>query len=185
MEDEKIIELFWKRNQRAIEETDAKYGHYCHTVAFNILNDPLDTEECVNDTWMGAWNAMPDAWPNCLGAFLTRICRNIALNLLSSKKRLKRGKGEMTLALEELAECTPSNLDVAQIAEARELSEGLDRFLATLPNVERNVFMSRYWAMASVKEISEVLHWSESRTKSTLFRIREKLRKFLQEEGLY
>ena len=179
-----IVDLYWQRSQQAIEETDYKYGNYCHTIAYNILHSSLDAEECVNDTWLGAWNAMPDARPNSLGAFLARICRNIALNFRASQNRRKRGGGEVTLALEELGDCVPDQLDVARIAELNELSDALDKFLATLPQTERNVFMSRYWAMASIKEIAGILHWTESRTKSTLFRTREKLRRFLLQEGL-
>ena len=184
VEDSRIVDLYWQRREQAIEETERKYGPCCHAIAYGILRSAPDAEECVNDTWLSAWNAMPDARPERLGAFLARICRNISLNYRASRNCRKRGGGEIPLAMEELGECVPDTADVARAAELRELSEALDRFLASLPGAERNAFLSRYWAMASVREIAGLLRWTESRTKSTLFRTREKLRRFLLEEGL-
>ena len=184
MEDTKIIDLYWQRSDRAIPETDRKYGSYCHAVAYNICHDREDAEECVNDTYLRAWNSMPDERPSMLRAFLGTISRNLALDRYRRVSRNKRGGGEVELALAELDECVPSLLTVERQILVRELSEAIDSFLSALSETDRTVFVSRYWYLASVAEISERLGCSQGKVKMMLHRTRERLRNFLKEEGL-
>lgn len=183
MNDAKIVELYWQRSGDAIPETDRKYGAYCHTVAMNILNDRQDAEECVNDTYMGAWNSMPDKRPERLAPFLGRITRNFAISKLRGKTRVKRGGGELELAMEELGELTAEN-DVERQFELNELSEALNDFLSGLSETERRVFLARYWYMAPEKEIAEKFSFSRSKVSSMNRRTRLKLCAYLKEAGL-
>lgn len=184
MDDKSIVDLYWQRSQQAIEETAAKYGPYCRTIAWNILSNHEDCEECVNDTYLSAWNSMPDKRPERLSPFLARITRNHALHKIENQRRLKRGGSEAELALEELAECIPAKQSVEAELEAKELGIAINYFLSLLPADERKVFFCRYFFMASVAEISEKFHFSRSKTLSMLHRTRIKLRKFLLQEGL-
>ena len=184
MEDAQIIELFFARSEDAISELDKKYGKLCHKLADNILASAQDAEECVNDTYMSAWNAMPDKRPERLAPFLGKITRNHALSRMRGRARQKRGGGELALALEELDECIPSPADVEREVEHRELAAAVGAFIDGLPNPERQVFVSRYWYLAPVDEIADKFGFSRSKTASILFRCRNKLQKFLQQEGL-
>ena len=184
MEDERIVDLYWKRSDLAISETDRKYGRYCHTIAYNICGTVEDAEECVNDTWLRAWELMPDQRPTVLSTFLGRITRNFAINCIKAKRRTKRGGGEATLALDELEECIPGGTDPAHVLEEKELEEAIGAFVADLPQSDRTIFILRYWHVASVAEIAEKLHSGRGRIKSSLFRSRKKLRACLEKEGL-
>lgn len=184
MEDAKIVELYWQRSDRAISETAGKYGKYCRTIAYNILLNPEDSEECVNDTYMSAWNSMPDKRPEKLSPYLAKITRNHALSRVAERKRQKRGGGELALALDELDGCLASSFDVEKELEGRELTEFINSFLKTLPETERRVFVCRYWFLAPVAEIAEKFHFSQSKTTSMLYRSRKKLLAYLQQEGL-
>ena len=184
MEDRAIVDLYWQRSDRAISETEAKYGRYCRTVAFNLLNSIEDSEECVNDTWLRAWNLMPDKRPALLSAFLGGITRNLAISMYRRRTSKKRGGGETALALEELSGCIPSDADPQREYESREFARALGRFVSGLPETERRVFIARYWYLTSVADISARARFSQSKTKSILFRTRGKLRKYLREEGL-
>lgn len=185
MEDSDIVELYWQRSERAISETDRKYGRYCHAIAYNFCADHEDAEECVNDTWYRAWNLMPEARPPVLSPFLGRITRSLAIDRFRARTRKKRGGGEMPLALEELAECVPSDADPERSYESKEFEEAIGRFVAGLSETEQKVFVSRYWYLASVEAVSERLGFSKSKTKSILFRLRGRLRVYLREEGLW
>lgn len=184
MEDAKIVELYWQRSSDAIQETDRKYGAYCHTVAVNILNDAQDAEECVNDTYMGAWNSMPDKRPERLAPFLGKIARRFAVSRLREKTRVKRGGGEAALVLDELSEYIPSYSGPERQVELQELTAAIDRFLSGLPETERGVFLARYWFMAPEKEIAERFTFSRSKVSSMLRRTRLKLCTYLEEAGL-
>lgn len=184
MEDRNIVDLYWQRSDLAISETNQKYGRYCHRIAYNICGTNEDAEECVNDTWLRAWNLMPDQRPAVLSAFLGRITRNFAINCLKAKTRLKRGGGEAVLALDELEECIPGGTEPEAILEEKELASAIGSFVSALPDAEKAVFILRYWYLASIGEISEKLGSSKAGIKSTLFRTRRKLRIYLQEEGL-
>lgn len=184
MDDGQIIDLYWARSETAISETANKYGKYCHTIAFNILNNSEDSEECVNDTYMRAWNAMPPKRPDRLSAFLGKITRNLSLNKYEKYAAAKRGFGQVPLALDELQECVPAAGSVEQAVEDTELIKIIDRFLAALPTDTRNVFIQRYWYLCPIKEIAEERSISESKVKMTLFRARKKLKNILEKEGM-
>ncbi len=175
MDDAGIVDLYWQRSERAIEETDRKYGPYCRTIAYNILHDAEDTEECVDDTWMGAWGSMPDKRPARLSAFLGRITRNLALNRIARQNSRRRGGGELPLALEELGDCVPSAFDLEEELEAKELEEQLRRFISQLPKAQRRVFLGRYYYLLSIEELADRSGFSQSKVKSMLFRTRQKL----------
>lgn len=183
MEDNQIVALYWKRDEEAIRATDQKYGPFCHAIAYNILASHEDAEETVNDTYAGAWNAMPPHRPGVLSSFLAKLTRRISLNRWRDNRAGKRGGGQVPLALDELTECIPAGQDVAQEVELKELAAAVRRFLSGLAENERDVFVSRYFYLAPIAEISQKFGFSESKTKSMLFRIRGKLRKKLQEEG--
>lgn len=184
MEDSAIVDLYWQRSDRAISETSRKYGRYCHTIAYNICANNEDAEECVNDTWFRAWNLMPDKRPSILSTFLGGITRNFALDLFKAKNRKKRGGSEVFLALDELDDCIPADLDLERRYELREFEQAIGEFTSHLTETEKKIFVSRYWHLASVAEISKRLGYSQSKTKSILFRVRGKLRNYLREEGL-
>ena len=184
MEDGKIVELYWQRSDRAIAETDRKYGRYCRTVANNILANSEDSEECVNDTYLRAWNSMPDARPQILSVYLAKLTRNLAISMLRKRNSLRCGGGQTAAALDELAETVPSEQSLEKTVERRELARYLDAYLRTLPETERTVFMARYFYLLPVKEIALRLGFTESKVKSMLSRTRAKLKKHLKEEGL-
>ena len=184
MEDAFIIELFWARSEAAISETDKKYGRYCRSIARGILSNEEDAEECVNDTYLGAWNSIPPHRPRFLSTFLGKLTRRISLNRWKAQHTQKRGGGEVALALEELSEIVPASGGVEEELESKVLSTAINVFLTSLPETERDVFVCRYWFLAPVSEISRRFHFSQSKTKSMLFRTREKLKAFLREEGL-
>lgn len=184
MEDAAIVDLYWQRSDQAISETDHKYGRYCHTIAYNICANNEDAEECVNDTWFSAWNLMPDKRPSILSTFLGYITRNFALNRYKAQHSQKRGGGEMPLALDEMSECIPDIISIEQHYEEKELESAIDTFVSTLSETDRRMFIARYWFLASVAEIAEKMNCSLSKTKSSLYRTRNKLRAYLQEEGL-
>lgn len=182
MEDSKIIELYFARSEQAIQETDHKYGRYCYQIANNILSNREDSEEAVSDTYMTAWKSIPPNCPSRLAAFLGKITRHISLDFWRRRLAGKRGAGETAVVLEELEECVASENNMEDTLRAKELRGALNRFVEALPERERNVFVSRYWYLRTVKYISEKTGLSESNIKTMLFRIRVKLRTFLEEE---
>lgn len=183
MEDDRILELYYSRSENAIAETAKKYGRYCHSIAYHILADAQDADEVVNDTYMGAWNSLPPRHPSVLSTYLGKITRRISINRWREKTAAKRGRGEIPLALEELAEAIPSSDALEQTIAAEELTKSIDRFLSSLPETERDLFVCRYWFLVPAAEISSKFGYSESKTKSMLFRIRNKLKVHLRKEG--
>lgn len=183
MEDCAIIDLYWSRDPEAISRTCEKYGKYCRKVARNILPDRRDMEECVNDTWLKAWNAMPDDRPSLLAQYLGKITRNLALSRWRANHAEKRGGGELPLVLEELAECVSSS-DTHQDLEAVELEEAVNRFLRTLPERDCNLFLRRYWFAEPIADIAGRYGIRENTVRTILFRSRKKLQCYLEEEGL-
>jgi RNA polymerase sigma-70 factor (ECF subfamily) len=181
VEDSRIVELYWKRSEQAIAESERKYGKYCYAVAHGILRNREDSEECVNDTWLGAWGAIPPHRPSCLATFLGKITRRVALHRAERNTAEKRGGGAVPLALEELSECiaAPCEDDTDEMA----LAALLDRFLDDLPETARRMFLQRYWYLCSVREIARELGVGESRVKVTLHRARIQLRELLEKEG--
>lgn len=184
MEDCRIIDLFFQRSEEAIRETDAKYGSYCFSIAHSILADSEDARETVNDTYMACWNAIPPHRPNSFSAFLGKITRRISINRYHASHAAKRGGGQMPLALEELSECIPAQQEVEGAMEEKALIRLLNAFVRKLPEAERKVFLCRYWYLEPVSIIAKRFDFSESKVKSMLFRIRNKLRKQLEQEGI-
>lgn len=184
MEDHQIIELFWQRSESAVTETARKYGRYCHTIAYNILHSREDSEECVNDTYLNAWRAIPPQRPERLSTFLGKITRNLSLKRWEQYHAGKRGAGQTALALDELAECVSASDNVEQAIDDLALAEVLDRFLASLPPERRKIFMRRYWYLNPIKEIAAEYGLSQSKVKMSLLRSREALRKCLEKEGI-
>ena len=184
MDDKQIIDLYWARSERAIEETDIKYGKLCHRIAFNILANLQDSEECVNDTYLKAWSVIPPKRPVKLAAFLGKITRNLALNRYEKYTAEKRGGGEVPAALDELTECIPDPDSLERVVDNRILVDKLNVFLEGLPAEARKIFLRRYWEVCSVRQIAEIYGISESKVKVSLFRTRGKLRTFLEQEGI-
>ena len=184
MTDARIIELYHLREERAIEETDKKYGPYCRSIAYNVLHSREDSEECVNDTYLRAWESMPPERPNILSAFLGKICRRLSIDRWRRCKAEKRGGGEAELALEELSFCIPSgSVDPAEEMELKELHRLYERFINALPATERKVFLCRYWYMDRISDIALRFGFTEAKVTSMLHRTREKFRSILEKEG--
>ena len=184
MDEKQIIDLYWARSESAIAETAKKYGKFCHSIAYNILASHEDSDECVNDTYLKAWNAIPPRRPNKLSAFLGKITRNLALKRYDMYTAEKRGGGQVPLAWEELAECIPDTDSVEQMVDDRILADKINVFLSRLPAEARMIFLRRYWNLSTVKEIAAVYGISESKVKMSLLRTRRKLRSFLEQEGI-
>ena len=185
MEDSRIVELYWQKNADAIKETDRKYGAYCFAIADNILHNREDSEECVNDTWLNAWNAMPPQKPTKLQMFLAKITRNLSFNRFNSRSAEKRGGGEIVLVLDELAECLSVGSDVESEYEARELGQCIRRFVQKLSEQEGNVFVRRYFFTESTAEIARRYDLSENYVCVILSRTRKKLKTQLIREGFF
>lgn len=183
MNDKKIIELYWARDERAIPETDAVYGRYCYAIAYNVLSDHGESEECVNDTYLGAWNSMPPHRPDILSAFLGKITRRLSIDRWRERTAAKRGGATIDAALEELSFCIPGSVSAEREVEARELERLVDGFVHALPETERRVFLRRYWYMDSLADISRSFGFSQAKVKSMLHRTRQKLKKLLEKEG--
>lgn len=180
MEDACIVDLYWARSERAIDETSSKYGKYCFTIAHNILANDEDADESVNNTYLDAWNSMPPHRPAILSTFLGKITRRIAIDKWRSRSAEKRGGGEIFLALDELSECISSRNSVEQEIEAAELAKNINDFLRTISLDERNTFVGRYWFLLSVKELSVKTGFSEGKIKILLYRTRKKLKDYLK-----
>jgi len=184
LKDTEIMELYWERDERAITETQNSYGRYCYSIAYNILHNREDSDECVNDTWLRAWNAMPPQKPNHLQLFLGTITRNLSFDVWKRKKAAKRGNGELELALDELMECVPAGKSTEELVEAAELSRLINVFVKSLPERECNVFLRRYWYVEDCGEIAKRYDMKVNTVKTTLFRVRRKLQEYLQQQGM-
>ena len=184
MEDTEIIDLYFRRDEKAITETAAKYGRLLLKVANNILCSIPDSEECGNDTYLKTWNSIPPNEPESLRSFTAKIARNTAINILEKRTALKRGLGQMNAVLDELEECIPSDKTVENDVDERALTELLNKFLRGLPKKSRVIFIKIYWGLESVKYIAARLNMSESNFKVTLYRTREKLKELLTAEGV-
>lgn len=183
MEDQQIIELYWQRSESAIAETDAKYGPYCHAIARSVLASREDADEAVNDTWLSAWNAMPPHRPSVLSAFLGRITRRLSIDKWRRQTADKRGGGQLPLALEELTHCLPGGKSTEEAVEHQALRQTVDAFVSALPEVQRRVFLRRYWYLDSLPDIAKRFGFRESKVKSMLHRTRLQLRDHLEQEG--
>lgn len=184
MEDCRIIELYWQRNETAIEETHTKYGHYLSTISMNIVKNLEDMEECVNDTYLHAWNSIPPAYPKTLKTYLATIVRNLSLDCYKKQSAQKRKGSQFYVLLSELEECLPAAGSVEQTLEDKEIAAQISRFLRTLSTEKQQIFVRRYFYCEDIKEISKRLGFSQSKVKSALFDTRKKLREHLEKEGI-
>jgi len=185
MDDGTIIELFNRRDENAIKQVDIKYGKYCFSIANNILSDPQDSEECVNDTYLQAWNHIPPQKPTSLKLFLAEITRNLSLNRYKEKNRQKRGGGHMMVALDEIDEFVLGTKMIDNEIEEAELINSINRFLRSLPTKSSNIFVKRYFYFNSTKEIAAMYGLTESNVLMVLSRTRKKLKNYLEMEGYY
>lgn len=183
MLDKKIVELYWQRDEKAISETDKKYGTYCRYIAKRILCDEQDTAEAVNDTYLKTWNTVPPNRPDPLKPYVGMISRQTAINMSDKKHAQKREGGEYAVSIDELQECIPDNNSGADIGESVALKDALNRFIASLPKRDRMVFVRRYWYVSSVAEIAKEYGLTESNVKAILARTRKKLKDTLEKEG--
>jgi len=184
MTDEQIIELYLERNEKAILETDKKYNAYCTKISMSILGNELDSEECVNDTWLGAWRSIPPKRPSNLATFLGRITRNLSINRYKMKFADKRAVNEFTVSLDELSECVSEGNGVENEEYAKEIGASISRFLHAQKELDRKIFVCRYFYCDSIATIADRFDISESKVKSLLFRMRSKLKTHLEKEDI-
>ena len=184
MEDAEIIDLYWRRDQLAIDETHGKYGGFLTGIAWNILRSHGDAEECVNDTWLRAWNAMPPQRPGILSAFFGKLTRNLSLDRWRYNRAAKRGGPQVETALEELGECLPAPGRPEDHLEERETADLISRFLREQPQLDRVLFLRRYWYLDSVAALAERFSMNENTVKSRLHRTRLRLKEVLLREGV-
>lgn len=183
MEDKDIIELYWKRSQQAISETSQKYGIQLQSLSRRILNNVEDAEECVSDTYHATWNTLPPQRPNYFFAYLAKLARNFCFGRLDYRQAQKRNAVVVELS-EELENCIPAPNDYEQRLESEEIGKIISEFLYGQSVEMRKVFVRRYWYLDSVRDISASMQLSESKVKSILFRMRNKLREHLEKEGI-
>ena len=185
MTDAEIVELFFRRDEQAIRETMNRYQRYLMKVALQILGDEQDAEECVNDTYLTAWNSMPDYRPEVLSAYRIKITRQKAIDRLRYRQRQKRQGAEYAVSLEELGDVIEDPNSAVSEHDDGLLEEAIARFIKDLPAEARHLFLGRYFYFDSLKDMASYCGMSESKAKSMLYRVRRKLKKFLKKEGLY
>lgn len=181
MEDEKIVGLYWQRSEEAIAETEAKYGKLCYSVAYGVLENHEDSEECVNDTYVRTWNSIPPDQPDHLGAYVSKISRRLALDKFRRKTADKRPA--VTVVFDEISECIP-DIGGEPTVDRMVTREALNKFIGAMTPTNRIIFMRRYWYCDSVRDIAKLLHMTEAGVKMKLSRMRQKLKKELSGEGV-
>ena len=184
MDDSDIIRLYLSRSEKAISETDKKYGKVCRTTARNILGSPEDSEECVNDTYLRVWDIIPPQRPSRLGSFVIRIARNLAVNMFKSRETLKKGAGYKAVGFDEIAQFLPALETVESAVDRKAVLSAIESFLRTLPEEKRIMFVRRYFYCSTYAQIAVDLKMTESAVTMSLRRTREKLREFLETEGI-
>ena len=183
MEDAEIVDLYWARNEDAIAETKTKYGAYLQKVAYNILSDLEDSHECVSDTLLAAWRSMPDNRPKNLRTYLSKITRQVSIDLFRRRSRMKRYASEYAVSLEELGDSFTDGRTPETELDGKLLAEAVNRFLWSLPDDARNTFIGRYYFFDSLKDVARYCGMSESKCKSMLYRTRQSLKAWLEKEG--
>ncbi|MBR2009844.1 MAG: sigma-70 family RNA polymerase sigma factor [Oscillospiraceae bacterium] len=183
MTDEQIVTLYWDRNEDAIQQTKQKYEAYLSKIAYNILADFEDSGECVNDTYLKAWNSMPMHRPSVLSTYLGKIARQLSIDVFRKKNSTKRYASEYASSLNELSDSFSDNTTPEQLLDAKLLDEAINRFLRTLPDAERNTFIGRYYFFDSLKTVAAYCGMRESKAKSMLYRTRKNLKIYLVKEG--
>ena len=182
--DEDIIELYWQRDESAISATDVKYGKYLFSIAYNVLRDKLDCEECVNDTYLGTWNRIPPTRPNAFQIFLSKITRNIAVDKFRKKTALIRVPAELTLSLDELDDCLSYDMSAERMSEMSEIVRILNEFLERLDERDAFMFICRYYYSDDVNSIAKMVELSKTSVYRELGRMREELRERLEKGGI-
>ncbi len=183
MSDDNIVELYWQREEKAIEYTDAKYGRYLYTIAYNIVHNRPDCEECLNDTYLGTWNCIPPTRPKSFQAFISKIMRNVAVNKFRRNNADKRIPSSMTVSLEEMDDCVAYSPSVDEEYAIKELTRILNKYLSGLPERDATIFISRYYYSDSLEELAEMLGVSERTVSRMLAKLRQDLKQLLDEEG--
>ena len=181
--DEKIVDLFWNREEEAIRQTEQKYGSYLQKIAYNILADEEDSKECVNDVCLAAWRSIPPHRPTVLRSYLAKLARQLAIDRLRSKKSTKRNASQYTLSLSELSDTFSDGDSVEELFNAELLRETIARFLHTLPKETQLAFLGRYYYFDSLKDVADYCGMKESKLKSLLYRTRQALKQHLIKEG--
>ena len=184
MKDEEIVELFWNRSEEAIQELKKKYEKYCYYIAYGILHNHEDAQECINDAYYQTWDSIPPQKPQMLSTYIGKITRNLALNKWNHYNAKKRGMGEVPLVLEELRECIPNGDEVEGVVDKLFLENLFNTFLGNLTKEKRIIFLRRYWYMCTIGEISKDFGMSQSKVKMTLLRLRNEFKEFLEKEGV-
>lgn len=184
MDDRAIVELYHRREERAIAETDKKYGGLCRSIALRLLGVREDAEECVNDTWLHAWNAMPPQRPGILSAFFGKLTRNLSLDRWRRLRAAKRGGSQVEVALHELEDCIPDHSSPEENLEAEETAAIISAFLRSQPEVDRALFVRRYFSLEPLSDLAGRFGMSTGQVKSKLHRMRNKLRLELEKEGV-
>ena len=185
LSDEQIVELYWQREEKAISETDTKYGKYLYTIAYNIVHNRSDCEECLNDTYLGTWNSIPPAKPTAFRAFLSRIMRNIAVDKYRKASASKRIPSELVISMEELDECMVCDTSYDEEQAVADLVRVLNDYLRNISDRDSLVFICRYYYSDKISQIARMLNLSERTIQRELARIREELRERLAKEGIY
>ena len=183
MKDAEIVALYWDRNEDALQQTQQKYGAYLSKISYNILADFEDSGECVNDTYLKAWNSMPDHRPNVLSTYLGKITRQVSIDVFRKKNSTKRYASEYAISLDELSDSFSDSTTPQQVLDSKLLDDAISRFLHALPDDERNTFIGRYYFFDSVKTVAAYCGMSETKAKSMLYRTRQRLKAYLVEEG--
>ena len=183
MEDFEIVELYWKRDERAIQESDIKYHQYLMKIAYNVLSNQEDAKESLNDTYEKAWNSMPPHRPNRLSLYLGKIIRELSIDVYRKMHRVKRKSNQYATSIDELDYCIPDDKRTEEIVDLHILAETINQFLANLSSENRNVFICRYYYMDSIDDIARHFGFSKSKVKNILFQLRKQLKVILEKEG--
>lgn len=184
MKDEDIIELYQKRSEQAIVETERKYGAYCGTIAGRILQDGEDCKECLNDTWLKTWETIPPVIPKIFSAYIGKITRNLALNMYKKRYAGKRISERMMVSMEELQDCVSDKESVESKIEEKIIIEKLNEYLGQVAEMERKIFVRRYFYLDTMREIADLYDMKESYVKTLLFRTRKRMKEYFQKEGI-
>ena len=183
MEDPEIIKLYFARDEQAITETRLQYGGYCTTIAYNILASLEETEECVSDTYLHTWNAIPPTEPRSLKYFVGKITRNLALNRARDAGAQKRAGSQYALCLDDLENLISDRSSPEKLLDAKALGQTISEFLYTLPPGKRNLFVLRYWHFTPIPALANAMNMRETTVRSELYRLRRKLKAYLEKEG--
>lgn len=184
LSDGEIIDLYWSRDEDAIKATDVKYGKYLYSIAYNIVYDKLDCEECLNDTYLGTWNRIPPARPNVFNVFLSKIMRNVAVDKFRKRTADKRVPSELVVSLNELDDCMPKEPSEEQMSEIREIAKILNAYIKSLSDIDAFIFICRYYYADKVEKIAGMLKYSPSTVYRELAKMRNGLRECLEKEGI-